>query len=48
MICYCSDPDAEGKPFDGALVTEVATEDVVKRFADWEPDLHPLIQVCGL
>ncbi|KAJ6477006.1 FAD/NAD-binding domain-containing protein [Mycena sanguinolenta] len=44
MICYYSDPGAEGKPFDGALVTEVATEDVVKRFANWEPDLRPLIQ----
>ncbi|KAF7350687.1 FAD NAD-binding domain-containing protein [Mycena sanguinolenta] len=46
MICYCSDPDAEGKPFNGPLVTEAATEDVVKRFANWEPDLRPLVQAA--
>ncbi|KAF7350707.1 FAD NAD-binding domain-containing protein [Mycena sanguinolenta] len=44
MICYCSEPDVEGKPFYGTLITDVATEDVVKRFANWEPDLRPLIE----
>ncbi|KAJ7464503.1 hypothetical protein FB451DRAFT_1263683 [Mycena latifolia] len=44
MLCYCSTPDMEGKPYPGALVADVDTQDVCKRFENWEPDLLPLIQ----
>ncbi|KAJ7627743.1 hypothetical protein DFH06DRAFT_1338914 [Mycena polygramma] len=35
IICYYSDPDTEGKPYEGALVADVAKEDVTKRFENW-------------
>ncbi|KAJ6530259.1 hypothetical protein B0H19DRAFT_1384735 [Mycena capillaripes] len=44
MICYNSKPDMEGKPYDGPLVGDVAKEDVVGLFKNWEPDLLPFIE----
>ncbi|KAJ6460478.1 hypothetical protein C8R47DRAFT_1226244 [Mycena vitilis] len=44
IICYCSEPATEGKPYEGALVTDVAKEDVTARFENWEPDLLPLLK----
>ncbi|KAJ6530254.1 hypothetical protein B0H19DRAFT_967599, partial [Mycena capillaripes] len=44
MICYSSKPDMEGQPYDGPLVGDVAKEDVVSLFKNWEPDLLPLIE----
>ncbi|KAJ7215163.1 hypothetical protein C8J57DRAFT_1396941 [Mycena rebaudengoi] len=44
MICYCSKPEMEGKPYDAPLVTDVATQDVAELFENWEPDLLPLIK----
>ncbi|KAJ7110796.1 FAD/NAD(P)-binding domain-containing protein [Mycena crocata] len=44
MICYVSQPEMEGKPYNGALVSDVATQDVANLFEKWEPDLLPLIK----
>ncbi|KAJ7613355.1 hypothetical protein DFH06DRAFT_1109238 [Mycena polygramma] len=44
IICYCSEPETEGKTYEGALVADVAKEDVTSRFAQWEPDLLPLLE----
>ncbi|KAJ6620964.1 FAD/NAD-P-binding domain-containing protein [Mycena sp. CBHHK59/15] len=44
MNCFYSQPDMEGKPYVGPLVTDVATEDVSRLFVDWEPYVLQLIQ----
>ncbi|KAF7333435.1 FAD NAD-binding domain-containing protein [Mycena venus] len=44
ITCYNSEPELEGKLYDGPMVKEVATKDVVGLCEDWEPDLLSLIK----
>jgi salicylate hydroxylase len=43
LVCFYTVETGEGTPYDGPWVTDVAPEEVISSYNDWEPDLVQLL-----
>jgi salicylate hydroxylase len=46
VVAFASQPEKEGTPFDGEWVAEVPKEELLDCYADWEPEVGRLLNVC--
>ena len=46
VVAEMTDPEKENTPFESEWVTPCSKEELLDCFANWEPEVEELLQVC--